>query len=233
MRSSGSLGLVASLALAGSTWALNIQVGNIIPPGGNQQSAYLASGTDLSLFASGSGLDRLMSAAEINALDDIAALYSGSLVAISMNTAAGTSLILMSDSSFSVNSYTASSATAGYDTGGLTVVGNGNGGLLGWGSPALDNDLYAFAIVGLTANTTGAMTLARGSTTDVRFLKWTGSTWALETTGTYASNGTINFNYQVLPIPAPLALGCGGLAAAVVLRRWFERARPRWSHSKC
>lgn len=44
-----------------------------------------------------------MSAAEINALDDIAAIYRGSLLAISMNTAAGTSLILMSDSSFSVN----------------------------------------------------------------------------------------------------------------------------------
>ena len=219
------LGLLAAatIGLATSAHAHDISVGNIIPPGGNAQQARLDHATNLSLFTTGTGLDRTMDASDISTLSSIAGLYSGSVVVLAMDTAAGTSLIVLSDSAFTINSFSESEAVAGYETGGMSVLSNGTGGLLGFGGPTASSGLYGFAMVGLEAFSTGSMNLSRGSTTDVKFLAWDGSSWAVSNTGSYASNGSLEFNFQVLPVPASALLAGAGLLGATVVRRRMKK----------
>ncbi len=213
----------ATIGLATSAQAHNIQVGNIIPPGGNAEQASLVHGTDLSLFATGTGVDRPMDASDITTLSGIASAYTGSVVVFAMDTAAGTSLVVLSNAAFTINSFASSAAEAGYETGGMTVLSNGTGGLIGFGGPAASSGLYGFAMVGLEALSTGSMNLTQGSTSDVKFLRWNGSGWSVSNTGTYASNGSLEFNFQVLPVPAPALLAGAGLLGATVLRRRMKK----------
>jgi hypothetical protein len=219
------LGLLAAatIGLATSAHAHNIAVGNIIPPGGNAQQASLVHTANLSLFATGTGIDRPMDAGDISTLSSIAGLYSGSVVVLAMDTAAGTSLIVMSNSAFTINSFSGSAGVAGYETGGMSVLSNGTGGLLGFGGPSASGGLYGFAMVGLEAFSTGSMNLTKGSTSDVKFLRWNGSSWSVSNTGSYASNGTLEFNFQVLPVPAPALLAGAGLLGATVVRRRMKK----------
>jgi hypothetical protein len=215
----------ATIGLATSAHALNISVGNIIPPGGNAEQAYLAAGTNLSLFATGTGVDRTMSAGDITTLSGIANLYSTSVVVLAMDTAAGTSLIIMSKTAFSIGSANASEATAGYETGGMTVLANGLGGLNAFGGPSATGGLFAFALTGLEAWATGGVTLAKGSTTDVKFLEWR-SGWVVSNTGNYngsSSSSSLTFNFEVLPVPAPALLAGAGLLGATVVRRRMKK----------
>jgi hypothetical protein len=221
------LGMLAAAAigLATSAHAHNIAIGNIIPPGGNAQQASLIHAVDPTLFATGSGVDRAMSASDLSTLSGIAALYSGSVVVLAMDTAAGTSLIVMSDTNFSIGSATASEATAGYESGGMTVLSNGMGGLNAFGGPSPDSGLYAFALTGLEPWATGGVTLAKGSTTDVKFLRWNGA-WVVSNTGNYngsSSSSSLTFNFEVLPVPAPALLAGAGLIGATVVRRRMKK----------
>ena len=213
----------ATIGIATSAHALNISVGNIIPPGGNAQQASLIAGTELSRFASGTGVDRPMDASDISTLSGVASLYTGSVVVFAMNTAAGTSLVVLSDAAFTINSFASSAASSGYETGGMTVLSNGTGGILGFGGPAAGSGLYGFAMAGLEAFSTGSMNLTQGSTSDVKFLRWNGSGWAVSNTGTYASNGSLEFNFQVLPVPAPALLAGAGLLGATIVRRRMKK----------
>ncbi len=223
-----SLSLAATLAMAVPASGIVIHVGNIIPPGGNTQQADLVAGTDLSLFTTGSGFDRLMSASDVNSLDDIANSFSGSVVTLAMNTSAGVALIIMSNTAFGISSFTASGSTAGYDTGGVNTYGNGSGGLIGFGTPASIGGFRAVAIVGLLSHSTGAINLTQGSASNVKFLAWAGNSWAEDTTGTFSGSGTLNFNFEVVsnPVPAPLLLGCVALLGAVVVRRRAMNSKP-------
>jgi hypothetical protein len=221
------LGLLAAatIGLASSAHAHNIAIGNIIPPGGNAQQASLVHGTDLSLFTTGTGVDRSMSASDISTLSGIAALYSGSVVVIAMDTAVGTALIVMSDTNFSIGSATASEAIAGYETGGMTVLSNGMGGLNAFGGPSPTSGLYAFALTGLEPWATGGVTLAKGSSTDVKFLRWNGG-WSVSNTGNYngsSASSSLTFNFEVLPVPAPALLAGAGLLGATIVRRRMKR----------
>ncbi len=221
------LGLLAAatIGLASSAHAHNIAIGNIIPPGGNAQQASLVHGTDLSLFTTGTGVDRSMSASDISTLSGIAALYSGSVVVIAMDTAVGTALIVMSDTNFSIGSATASEAIAGYETGGMTVLSNGMGGLNAFGGPSPTSGLYAFALTGLEVWATGGVTLAKGSSTDVKFLRWNGG-WSVSNTGNYngsSASSSLTFNFEVLPVPAPALLAGAGLLGATIVRRRMKR----------
>lgn len=213
----------ATIGLATSAHANNIAVGNIIPPGGNAQQAMLVHTDDSSLFATGTGLDRSMDATDIATLSSIASLYTGSVVVLAMDTAEGTSLIVLSNASFTINNFSSSAAEAGYETGGMTVLSNGTGGLVGFGGPSVNTGLYAFAMVGMEAYSTGSMNLTRGSSSDVKFLRWNGSGWSVSNTGTYATNGSLEFNFQVLPVPAPALLAGAGLLGATVVRRRMKR----------
>lgn len=215
----------ATIGLATSAHALNISVGNIIPPGGNAQQASLVHATDLSLFATGTGVDRQMDASDITTLTGIANLYSTSVVVVAMDTAAGTSLIIMSTTNFSIGSATASEAIAGYETGGMTVLSNGMGGLNAFGGPSPDGGLYAFALTGLEPWATGGVTLAKGSTTDVKFLRWNGG-WVVSNTGNYngsSPSSSLTFNFEVLPVPAPALLAGAGLLGATIVRRRMKK----------
>jgi hypothetical protein len=221
------LGVLAAsmIGLASSAHALNISVGNIIPPGGNAEQASLVAGTDMSLFATGSGVDRSMTASDITTLSGIAGLYSGSVVVVAMNTSAGTSLIIMSDTNFSIGSATASEAISGYETGGMTVLSNGMGGLNAFGGPSASGGLFAFALTGLDAWATGGVTLAKGNTTSVKFLEWRGG-WTVSNTGNYngsSSSSSLTFNFEVLPVPAPALLAGAGLLGATVVRRRMKK----------
>lgn len=213
----------ATIGLATSAHALSIQVGNIIPPGGNAQQASLVEGTNLSLFATGTGVDRPMDASDITTLSGIAGLYSGSVVVFAMNTAAGTSMVVLSNAAFTINNFASSAADAGYETGGMTILSNGTGGIVGFGGPAASSGLYGFAMAGLEAFSTGSMNLTKGSTSDVKFLRWNGSGWAVSNTGAYSGNGSLEFNFQVLPVPASALLAGAGLLGATVVRRRMKK----------
>jgi hypothetical protein len=210
----------ATIGLATSAHALNISVGNIIPPGGNAEQAFLAAGT-ASIFAP-AGFDNAMQAGDISTLSGIASAYTGSVVVLAMETLSGTSLVIMSDASFTLNNASENFADAGFQTGGMTVSDTGNG-ISAFGTPLADTGLYAFAMVGLDAYSTGSANISKGSTSNVKFLRWDGSSWAVSNTGSYASNGTLEFNFQVLPVPAPALLAGAGLLGATVVRRRMKK----------
>ncbi len=220
-----ALAAAAVVGVSTSVHALDINVGNIIPPGGNAQQADLRASTDLLMFSTGSGLNRSMSAADISTLSAIASSYSGSVVVLAINTAAGTSILAFSNTAFTINNFAGSAATAGYSTGGMNVIDNGTGGLLGFGGPSANTGLYGFAMVGLDDWSTGSMNLSKGSTSNVKFLAWNsiGNNWDVSNTGSYAANGTLEFNFQVLPVPAPALLAGAGLLGAGVIRRRMKR----------
>lgn len=221
-----AMAVAAAVGVATSANALNISVGNIIPPGGNQEQASLVAGTDLSLFTVGTGLDNPMSGSDISTLSGIAGLYSGSVVVFAMNTGAGTALVAVSNAAFTLSSATSSESTGGFETGGMNVYDNGSGGIVAFGGPSASGGLYGFAMVNMGAWSTGAMTLVKGASTDVKFLRYTGSGWAVSNTGNYSgsgSSGSLDFNFQVLPVPAPALLAGAGLIGAGVIRRRMKR----------
>ncbi len=211
----------ATIGLATSAHALNIQVGNIIPPGGNAEQAYLAAGSG-SIFTP-DVFDNAMLPGDVSTLSGIASAYSGSVVVLSMDTLSGTSLIVMSDSSFRINNASENFAAAAFQTGGMNVSDTGTG-ISAFGTPLAGAGLYAFAMVGLEAYSTGSINISKLSTLDVKFLSWNGSAWGVSNTGTYsAANGTLEFNFQVLPVPAPALLAGAGLLGATIVRRRMKK----------
>jgi hypothetical protein len=211
----------ATIGLATSAHALNISVGNIIPPGGNAEQAGLVAGT-AAIFGGASGTIADPSA-ELTDLSAIAAGYSGSVVVFALNTNSGTSLVVMSDVAFSINQLSFSATSGAYQTGGVSTMATASGGLLGSGNPADVGGYRIFAAVNLPAFSTGAINLGQGASTNVKFLSYNGSAWTVDRTSSYASNGSLEFNFQVLPVPAPALLAGAGLLGATVVRRRMKK----------
>ena len=214
----------ATIGLATSAHALNISVGNIIPPGSNLASAYLAAGS-ASIFGADSGTI-VDPSSELTDLAAIASGYSGSVVVLALDTNSGTSLVVMSDAAFSINQLSFSSTSGAYQTGGVSTSPTLSGGMLGSGIPTAVGGYGIFAAVNLEAFSTGSMNLGNGGVggaTDVKFLAWDGSGWAVNRTSAFAGNGSLEFNFQVLPVPAPALIAGAGLLGATVLRRRMKK----------
>ncbi|MGA1516495.1 MAG: hypothetical protein ACO396_01855, partial [Phycisphaerales bacterium] len=91
------------------------------------------------------------------------------------------------------------------------------------GNPADVGGYRIFAAVNLPASSTGAINLGQGASTNVKFLSYNGSAWTVDRTSSYASNGSLEFNFQVLPVPAPALLAGAGLLGATVVRRRMKK----------
>jgi hypothetical protein len=215
--------VAVTLGAASQAHALSIFVGNIIPPGGNAESAMLRDGT-LGIFGAPSGINNYMDAAAITAIAGVVG-SSTAVNVFAVNTNLGTALIMASTAQFSLNADSASPGAVLFQsgsTGGMSAI-VGSPGVLAAGGLNATSGIFAAALVGLGANTTGSATLTKGSTANVRFLSWNGDAWTVDRTSNYASNGSLNFNFEVLPLPAPLAIAGLGLVGAGVLRRRMSK----------
>lgn len=217
------MGVLAAVTLgaASQAHALGIFVGNIIPPGGNQESAMLRDG-NLAIFGVPSGVSNPMDAAAITAIGGVIG-SSTAVNVFAVNTNQGTALILASTANFGLTGSSDSPGSVLFQTGGLTAGVAFPSGVSVSGGLNADTGLFAAAFVGLGPYTAGSVTLGKGGTSDVRFLSWNGSAWTVDRTSAYASNGTLTFNFEVLPVPAPLAIAGLGLVGAGVLRRRMSK----------
>ena len=213
--------VAVTLGAASQAHALSIFVGNIIPPGGNAESAMLRDGC-LEIFGVPSGVNNAMDGDAIAAISGVIG-SSTAVNVFAVNTNQGTALILASAAQFGLTGSSNSPGSVLFQTGGLTAGVAFPFGVSVTGGLGADDGLYAAALVGLGPYTSGSVTLGQGSTTNVRFLSWNGDAWTVDRTSAYSSNGSLNFNFEVLPLPAPLAIAGLGLVGAGVLRRRMSK----------
>jgi hypothetical protein len=213
--------VAVTLGAASQAHALGIFVGNIIPPGGNAESATLRDGS-LAIFGVQSGVTNPMDGAAIAAISGVIG-SSTAVNVFAVNTIQGTALILASTVNFGLTGSSDSPGSVLFQTGGLSAIAAFPSGVSVSGGLNADSGLFAAALVGLGPYTAGSVTLGKGSTTEVRFLSWNGDAWTVDRTSNYASNGNLNFNFEVLPLPAPLAIAGLGLVGAGVLRRRMSK----------
>mgnify|MGYP001550200371 CR=1 FL=1 len=230
----GALGLTSVAGAAG------LELTDISPPGaGNVGSeARLYAGPQGSLFSDPAATDgdaESISAADLQTIVDTISPVVGQVYVFAVDNSVGeSSMIILSGGSIGATILTAGSGDGVYQTGGVNIQGTTTGGVPdgGWSSTGTLNtsghagleSWAAFVYDDMDMFTTGGVTLFGGSGTignsaTVNFLAWNAVTSSYDVATSSNMDGSISFNFQVVPVPAPALLAGVGLLGAGIVRR--------------
>jgi len=227
----------ASLALASVASANPIQLSRITPPGaGNPGSTALLRPAPLAVFGGAPATSGSANNLPAGPGTDFATLVAA------VNPAAGqvyvfavatgnilqpTALVVMTGGALQTTLSNTYGGTGVFQTGGVNVNPSGSG-YSGFGSILAPNGTGIFAFVGMPYLTDGGMAFSGGGAGGVplnafvNFLTWDG-TALVEHSDAQMSGGSLNFVFQVVPVPAPAALAGLGLIGAGLLRRRMSK----------
>jgi len=222
--------VAATLGVASAANANLIEIGSISPPGTGApgSTAGLVGAPLLSIFGgapqtSGSGAS--MSGGDLTSLITQTGAVSGQVYVLAAYTANGPSLVVLAGGIVQTSVLTNTNGTGAFQTGGVNVSTLGGGGFSSIGTLNTSGGFGAFAYVGMPIfATTGSVTLfgqdspgyvSRNAT--VNFLSWNGT--GFTTVNSQNMDGSISFQFSVVPVPAPAAIAGLGLLGAGLLRR--------------
>jgi hypothetical protein len=227
----------ATLGLTSLASAGGLDLSSISPPGaGNVGSEYtLWGGPTGSLFsgtAATSGSAENLSSGDLATLVGLVSPVAGQVYVFAVGQSADdTSLVILAGGSFNSTLMNAGTGDGVFQTGGVNVsqvVGGGftSGGTLNTGTGSSfaafvydDMDLWSNGSITLYGG--GSGTIATNAT--VNFLSWNSGTSTYDTLGSSNMDGSMAFNFQVVPVPAPALLAGVGLLGAGIVRRRMAR----------
>jgi len=229
---------VAALGLTSLASAGGLELTSISPPGaGNPgSSALLWGGPQGSVFsgaAATSGSAENMSAADLTALVGMVSPVVGQVYVFAVgDDLSGTSLVILAGGTFESTLMGAGTGEGVFQTGGVTVspvVGGGfsSGGTLNTSTETGLTDWAAFVYDDMDLWSSGTITLFGDNTVDgaidddatVNFLTYNVGSGAYQVATSSTMGGSISFNFQVVPVPAPAMLAGVGLLGAGIVRR--------------
>jgi len=223
------MAVAATLGIASLANAHPIDVGQISPPGtGLPGSSGRLEAAPLAVF-SGPGAT---SGSANNMGADLATLVAavnpvaGQVYVFAVESATGASLVVLAGGTVNTSVLTNTGGTGVYQTGGVSISSLMAGGFSSIGTMNAVGGNSSFAYVNMPIYTTGSVTLfgqnSAGSistTGTVNFLSWNAVSSSFSTVTSQNMDGSLSFQFQVVPVPAPVALAGLGLLGAGLLRR--------------
>ena len=230
----------ATLGLTSLASAAGLELSSISPPGAGLpgSDARLFAGPQGSMFsgsAATSGNAENLSAVDLGILVAAVSPVIGQVYVFSVDNSIGeTSLVILAGGSFNSTLMNAGSGEGVFQTGGVTVsqvVGGGytSSGTLNTSTHAGLTDWAAFVYDDMALWSTGSITLYGGGSgtiatnATVNFLSWNAGTSSYDVETSTAMDGSLAFNFQVVPVPAPALLAGVGLLGAGIVRRRMAR----------
>lgn len=230
----------ATLGLTSLASAAGLELSSISPPGAGLpgSDARLFAGPQGSLFggaAATSGNAENLSAADLGAMVSAISPVVGQVYVFCVDNSIGeTSMVILAGGSIGTALATAGSGDGVYQTGGVTIQTTSGGGFSSSGSlntstAAGLTDWSAFVYDDMDLWSTGTVTLLGGNggtiatNATVNFLAWNAVTSSYDVATSTAMDGSLSFNFQVVPVPAPALLAGVGLLGAGIVRRRMAR----------
>jgi len=220
-----------SLGLTSLASAAGLELTSISPPGAGLpgSEARLFAGPQGSLFsgtAATSGNAANLDAGDLAAMVTAISPVVGQVYVFAVDNSVGeTSMVILAGGSIGTALATAGGGEGVFQTGGVTVQTTSGGGFSSSGSLNTMGDWSAFVYDDMSLMTTGTVTLLGGNggtiATDatVNFLAWNAGTSSYDVATSTAMDGSLSFNFQVVPVPAPALLAGVGLLGAGIVRR--------------
>jgi hypothetical protein len=226
----------ATLGLTSLASAGGLDLSSISPPGaGNVGSEYtLWGGPTGSLFsgtAATSGSAENLSSGDLATLVGLVSPVAGQVYVFATRDNSGTSLVILAGGSFNSTLMNAGTGDGVFQTGGVLVDTTGSGGFTSSGTlnTGTGSSFAAFVYDDMDLWSNGSITLYGGGSgtiatnATVNFLSWNSGTGTYDTLGSSNMDGSMAFNFQVVPVPAPALLAGVGLLGAGIVRRRMAR----------